>query len=221
MMKSILNLISEASELEQIVQIVNQSVSEIFAAANQRLFLFDDMTEEMRNKSFADGRSPLDNPIFKKLYDEHAPVHEAIVLTSAEWRALCPRADHRHVLAGPIVKSGELAGVLAVTRDDTTKQFDQQNLAQMSALCLHISSSLTRIEQGQSTSRVITISVTPRQQELIRLVARGMKNADIAQELHISEHSVKQALKRLYRKHDVSSRTQLLAKAYAPQISGA
>ncbi|MDJ0708467.1 MAG: helix-turn-helix transcriptional regulator [Leptolyngbyaceae cyanobacterium MO_188.B28] len=44
------------------------------------------------------------------------------------------------------------------------------------------------------------------------LVARGLTNTEIGAELWITQNSVKQALKRMFRKLAVSSRTEMTAK---------
>lgn len=55
--------------------------------------------------------------------------------------------------------------------------------------------------------------LTARQIEILRLVARGMSNADIARQLDLSEHTVKRHVANLLTKLDLSSRTA--AAAYA------
>ncbi len=44
------------------------------------------------------------------------------------------------------------------------------------------------------------------------LVAQGQTNAQIGVELWITENSVKQALKRMFRKLEVSSRAEMMAQ---------
>jgi DNA-binding CsgD family transcriptional regulator len=49
------------------------------------------------------------------------------------------------------------------------------------------------------------------------LVALGRTNTEIGTELWITENSVKQALKRMFRKLEVSSRTEMVAQLFATQ----
>ncbi|NET09313.1 MAG: helix-turn-helix transcriptional regulator, partial [Symploca sp. SIO2B6] len=49
------------------------------------------------------------------------------------------------------------------------------------------------------------------------LVALGYTNAEIGKELWITENSVKQALKRMFRKLNVSSRTKMVTQLFATQ----
>jgi DNA-binding NarL/FixJ family response regulator len=56
--------------------------------------------------------------------------------------------------------------------------------------------------------------LTPREAEVLRLVAAGKTNRDIAVELVISEHTVGRHLQNLFAKIDVSSRAAATAFAY-------
>jgi DNA-binding CsgD family transcriptional regulator len=53
---------------------------------------------------------------------------------------------------------------------------------------------------------------TPRELEIARLVAAGLNNREIASCLTISRNTVKEALKRIFRKADVDSRAELAAR---------
>ena len=51
--------------------------------------------------------------------------------------------------------------------------------------------------------------LTTRERQIADLVALGKKNAEVGAELWITENSVKQALKKIFRKLEVSSRTEM------------
>jgi DNA-binding NarL/FixJ family response regulator len=57
-------------------------------------------------------------------------------------------------------------------------------------------------------------ALTPREAEVLRLVAAGKTNRDIAVELVISEHTVARHLQNMFVKLDVSSRSGATAFAY-------
>jgi DNA-binding CsgD family transcriptional regulator len=57
--------------------------------------------------------------------------------------------------------------------------------------------------------------LTPREQQITRAVARGMSNQQIAAALHMSPHTVRDHLKAVFGKLDVSSRGELAAKLFA------
>jgi len=58
-------------------------------------------------------------------------------------------------------------------------------------------------------------SLTPREQEITRAVARGLANQEIAAELFLSPHTVRDHLKAIFAKVGVGSRGELVAKLFA------
>ncbi|MBX5467998.1 MAG: helix-turn-helix transcriptional regulator [Firmicutes bacterium] len=54
--------------------------------------------------------------------------------------------------------------------------------------------------------------LTPREAEVLRLVAQGLRDQDIADVLHISLYTVKDHLKRVYSKLGVPCRVQAVNK---------
>jgi DNA-binding NarL/FixJ family response regulator len=56
--------------------------------------------------------------------------------------------------------------------------------------------------------------LTERELEIVRLVARGMSNAEIGSEIAVSEATVKTHLTNVLRKLDLRDRTQLVVRAY-------
>ena len=58
--------------------------------------------------------------------------------------------------------------------------------------------------------------LTSRELQIADLVAQGLTNAEIGTELWITQNSVKQALKRIFRKLNVSARTEMVAKLREP-----
>ncbi len=58
-----------------------------------------------------------------------------------------------------------------------------------------------------------SILLTPREREVLALLAEGMSNPAIAGALYISERTVTTHLSRLYAKLDVSTRTEAIALA--------
>jgi DNA-binding CsgD family transcriptional regulator len=60
--------------------------------------------------------------------------------------------------------------------------------------------------------------LTPRQLELLRLVAAGHTNTQIARQLGISEGTVRTHLENIYEKLHVSSRTAAVTRAFADRI---
>jgi DNA-binding CsgD family transcriptional regulator len=115
-------------------------------------------------------------------------------------------------MAGPIVVRGELVGAVGCTRDRSMSAFDGQNLADLSGICLHLSVWAATVRSQRIAPQPVTIArLTARELQIVELVALGRTNAEIGTELWITENSVKQALKRMFRKLEVSSRAEMVA----------
>jgi DNA-binding CsgD family transcriptional regulator len=198
-------------------------VGEHFAANRSGFFFFDQLSQLDPNlrKILKVALSIELNPVARYLTERHAPVHEGLVTSPKVWKIICPRPDHWHVMAGPIVVRGQLVGAVGCTRDKSMPAFDTQNLADLSGICLHLSiwAATTRsrsISVGKSSSPSGKNQLlTARELQIVELVALGRTNAEIGQELWITENSVKQALKRMFRKLEVSSRAEMVAQLSA------
>lgn len=62
------------------------------------------------------------------------------------------------------------------------------------------------------------VHLSPREQEIVRLIAKGLPNKGIAQVLDISQYTVATYLKRLFLKLDVCSRAQMIARVLEMQL---
>jgi DNA-binding CsgD family transcriptional regulator len=187
-------------------------VGEHFAAMRSGIFFFDQFSQLDPNlqKLFKVALSLDRNPIARYLFEHHAPVHEGLVITPKAWKVICPRPDHWHVMAGPIVSRSQLVGVVGCTREQSMPAFDAQNLTDLSGICLHLSIwAATTRSHTQSFQHEL---LTTRELQIVELVAMGKTNIKIGQELWITENSVKQALKRIFRKLEVSSRAEMIAQ---------
>lgn len=159
------------------------------------------------------------DPVMHYVVERHAPAHEELVLPPGGWkqcdlyRHCCSRYDHEHIMTGPIVGGGKLIGTVHFARVSGTPAFNPEDLADLSALCLHLSTCLATLRTQPTKLHFPSASrLTPRELQIAELVARGLTNAEIGVELWIAENSVKQALKRMYAKLEVSSRTQMVAR---------
>jgi DNA-binding CsgD family transcriptional regulator len=64
----------------------------------------------------------------------------------------------------------------------------------------------------ESVDPAMSARLTPREREVMELVAEGKRNSEIAEELWISSGTVRKHLENVYAKLDVCSRTAALAK---------
>lgn len=213
-LQSLFPTITQAKDELELRSHVYTQVGEYFAAKRAGLLFFDALPEKIGEPHLQSlmelALSTEYNPVLRYLVERHSPVHEALVVSPKTWQLICPRADHGHVMAGPIVNQGQLVGAVGFTRVRGMPCFDMQNLMDLSALCLHLSAWVATVRS--STALLKTNSLTSREMEIATLVAQGKTNAQIGAELWITENSVKQALKRIFRKLEVSSRTQMIAR---------
>ncbi len=194
---------------------VTSKLGEHFAANRSGIFFFDQLSQLNPNlqKILKVAMSIEHNPVARYLTERHAPVHEGLVTSPKVWKMICPRPDHWHVMAGPIVVRGQLVGAVGCTRDKSMPAFDSQHLADLSGICLHLSMWAATIRLSAPSLKAALL--TARELQIVELVALGRTNAEIGTELWITENSVKQALKRMFRKLEVSSRTEMVAQLSA------
>lgn len=72
---------------------------------------------------------------------------------------------------------------------------------------------LERLLRRETESREAAESLTPRELEIVRMVARGLRNRAIAEQLFITEGTVKIHLHNIYQKLQVSGRLELAVQA--------
>ncbi|WP_299492720.1 LuxR C-terminal-related transcriptional regulator [Acaryochloris sp. IP29b_bin.137] len=212
--QALFSSIHQAQTEQALRQQVIPLLGQYFASTRQGFFFFDQLPfidpqlQPVMNRALSIDH----NPVIRYITERHAPVHESLVTSPKVWRMICPRLDHWHVMAGPLVNQGQLVGAVGFTREQAKPAFDTQNLADLSAICLHLSTWVATVKhQGHPQKREC---LTPRELEIAELVASGLTNAAIGRELWITENSVKQALKRMFRKLEVSSRAELVAQLF-------
>jgi DNA-binding NarL/FixJ family response regulator len=74
------------------------------------------------------------------------------------------------------------------------------------------------ITAGASHARDRIDSLTARERDIIRLIARGLRNKEVADRLHISDITVRHHLTSIFSKLDVSDRQKLLIVAHQQGI---
>lgn len=216
----LLKAIHESKDEQALRSHLVPKVGEYFEAKRWNIFFFDNLEEILRKRLSLKGKALQEmlkkslsiehNPVARYLVERHAPVHESLVTSPKVWRTICPRADHWHVMAGPIVSEGQLIGAIGCTRERSMPAFSNQDLFDMSAICLHLSAWASAARAQRSMLK--TSCLTPREMQIAELVALGRTNLAIGNELFITENSVKQALKRMFRKLEVSSRAEMVAQ---------
>ena len=77
----------------------------------------------------------------------------------------------------------------------------------------HYASRLLAALKVPAVTQPLVEPLTPRELEVLRLIAAGLRNQEIADQLVISMPTVKRHISNVYTKLDVHSRTQALARA--------
>ena len=67
-----------------------------------------------------------------------------------------------------------------------------------------------KIQQAGGMARL-----TPRERDVVRLVAEGMRNQEIALQLNLTEHTVRNYMLRIFDKLGISSRVELVLYAFS------
>jgi two-component system NarL family response regulator len=75
---------------------------------------------------------------------------------------------------------------------------------------------LTRLQNESGKRDEALGALTPREREVFALASRGLKNAEIADELFLSEKTIKTHLRNIYGKLDLSSKAEL--RLYAQRM---
>jgi DNA-binding NarL/FixJ family response regulator len=68
---------------------------------------------------------------------------------------------------------------------------------------------LSRLQEKTDRREEALSVLTPREREVFVLASRGLKNAEIASELYLSEKTIKTHLRNIYNKLDLSSKAEL------------
>lgn len=161
------------------------------------------------------------DPIRNYVMTRHAPAHDELVFPhggykqSDLYRYCCAYYGNEHIMTGPIVGSGQIIGTVHLARvGDYSPAFNADDLVDLGAICSHLSACLATLHRSRDTITLLTQQLTARERQIAELVAQGLTNLEIAAQLWITPNSVKQALKRMFRKLEVSSRTELVRKLY-------
>lgn len=195
-------------------------IGEHFSVQNWGIYFLDDEPSTGINFTGIPAVCLESNPVGRYVVERHAPAHEQLLLSPGDWKHFCSRSDHEHVMTGPIVCDGRLVGTLNLARDKGNPPFNGNDLADLSALCIHLSAKMATLRAKPKISNTLLVSpLTARELQIAELVAQGLTNGEIGEKLWITQNSVKQALKRMFRKLKVSARAEMVAKLQDIQVS--
>jgi DNA-binding CsgD family transcriptional regulator len=150
------------------------------------------------------------------MIQQQIPVHHLSVQSLENWHQSRLYQDVfrvyelEHGMVAPLIGRGSLIGGVYFVRGKELPAFNDSDLIQMSSLCQHLSVRLATLRLAIAPSFINYL--TPREIDIAELVAQGFSNREIALKLNISGDAVKQRLKRMFLKLDVSARAEMIAK---------
>lgn len=156
------------------------------------------------------------DPISQRMVQQQIPVHHLSVQSLEDWHQSKLYQDVfcvyglEHGMVAPLIGAGRLIGGIYFMRGKELPGFNDTDLIQLSPLYQHLSVRLATLRFVIAPSSIDRL--TPREVEIAELVAQGFSNREIGLKLNISRDAVKQALKRMFQKLDVSARAEMIAK---------
>jgi DNA-binding CsgD family transcriptional regulator len=157
--------------------------------------------------------------VFSAVLERAVPVHNWQVWRQADWAndriytEYGRRHEMFHYLSAPIFGSrGRLSGVVNFCRRPKDQPFTAHALQVASAFSGFLSATLSRVREAPFPERNgFREELTARELQVARLAASGRNNLEIALGLGIARETVKQTLRRVYHKFDVTGRAQMTA----------
>lgn len=158
---------------------------------------------------------PGSDPILVQMQETRSPVHNGLLFSQNEWRSqplyecVVGPFGFEHYLATPLIGRGEIIGALTIARTRGADAFTQCDLTALAMTSAHLSVALAYTARQQTSIFASLSHLTAREQLIAVFVAKGLGNAEIAQQLGISQSMVKKHLKAMFARLDVSRRAEL------------
>jgi DNA-binding NarL/FixJ family response regulator len=203
----------------------------------------DNMTAEMLTNAFANGRKDFavetltgsSHKVIGELV-AHKP-HVALICEelqdgpSAGFKVLHKLRDsHHHTAAVILCQCSKPDGVIDAFREGARGIFYRNHSLKALSKCIrtvhqghiwasnedleHLINALTHVKPLQFNDADGMPLLTRREEDVVRLVADGLKNREIAQRLNVAEHSIRNYLYRIFEKLGVSTRVELVLYAF-------
>lgn len=156
------------------------------------------------------------DPVHSSLATRHGVVRSNELFDDAEWRRhpfyrdLGAPFNLGAYMAGELVDAYAPRGAIGVARPCGSGAFSLGDAQRLHTICLHASVAFARLAREERAGS-LAYALSPRQQQLVQLVANGLTNDQIGRACGITTHAVKKALERLFARIDVSSRAELIA----------
>jgi DNA-binding CsgD family transcriptional regulator len=164
---------------------------------------------------------PTGDPVLAALLRARRPVRSDELMPVDRWRRLpfhatLARAGLDHTLQAPVLHGAVLVGTLNVARPAAAPEFDARDALVLGLLSVHVAAAYRRAERFDALVRRAAAPpsdaldvLSPREREIALLAVAGLRNRDVAATLGVAESTVKEHLKRTFRKLGVANRQEL------------
>ena len=153
----------------------------------------------------------MDGVTATRLLKQQSPRSQVLVLTSYY--------DDEHIF--PAIRAGALSYLLKSTGLDELTEAVRRAAHGEATLHPHVAARMVRELNGASgETAALYAALTEREREVLRLIADGLHNAEIAGRLVISERTVKSHVNNILAKLQVADRTQAAIFAWREGIMG-
>jgi DNA-binding NarL/FixJ family response regulator len=203
----------------------------------------DNMTSELLKSAFANGRKGFTVETLTgsshKIIGELGAYNPDVALITEELqdgpqagiKVLQKTRDSHRTSAVMLLQSSKPERVVSAFRDGARGIFYRSHSLKSLSKCIqtvyrgqiwasnedleHLISALTYLKPIQINNSDGMPLLTRREEDVVRLVADGLKNREIALKLRVKEHSVRNYLYRIFEKLGVSSRVELILYAFS------
>ena len=208
----------------------------------------DNMTSELLKDSFAHGRKGFTVETLtgssQKIIGELGAHKADVTLISEELqdgpqagsKVLQKTRDSQDTSAIMLLRSSKPEQVINAFRDGARGVFYRSHSLKSLSKCIQAvhqgqiwasNEDIEHLIKGLSALKPIPLSnpqgiplLTRREEDVVRLVADGLKNREIARRLVVKEHSIRNYINRIFEKLGVSNRVELILYVYSHRGSG-
>ncbi len=194
-------------------------------------FFFDQASRTAERASFGARDADIDeyerdwsrmDLVGSAVLDRGVPVHNWEVYCESALPLLYTefgrRFDLYHYVSAPLFGTrGNVVGLMNICRRARQRPFSSAEVRLAAAFAGFISAALVRVQNDRSSApqNVLPGTLTPREWQVARMAAAGRNNLEIALQLGLARETVKQTLRRVFRKVEVNGRVQMAAKLAA------
>jgi DNA-binding CsgD family transcriptional regulator len=151
----------------------------------------------------------------RRMHETLQPVHQGHLFSTEEWHehllyecSVGP-FNFEHYLVAPLMDSSGIVGALAFARRELAHAFTEKELTAVAMTTTYASVAMAYSKRCQTSALEIMSSLTERESLISTLVAKGLCNYEIAEQMQISENTVKKHLKLMFARLGVSRRAEL------------